>query len=71
DPHSGDDRWCASLQSGQLIPWSSFLTNCWTGGTPQNPLTPGTMLQQGSIIVPGLQTDLPFDLCLTDLQIEP
>jgi hypothetical protein len=71
NPHDGSDRWCAALTSGQLIPWSSFVTNCWQGGTPQNPLTPGTMLQQGSIIVPGTLAELPFDLCLTNLQIEP
>jgi hypothetical protein len=46
------------------------LTNCWAGGTPQNALTPGTMIQQAAIIVPGLQTDLPFGLCLVDIQIE-
>src|SRR5664280_425444 len=70
DPHSGSDRWCAPLTSGQLIPWTSLLTNCWTGGSPQNALTPGTMIQQAAIIVPGLQTDLPFNLCLVDIQIQ-
>jgi hypothetical protein len=71
NPHDGSDRWCAALQSGQSIPWGNFKTNCWDGGTPQNPLTPGTMIQQASIIVPGLVTDLPFDLCLLDIQIQP
>lgn len=70
NPHSSGDRWCARLVSGQLIPWSSLLTNCWAGGTPQNPLTPGTPIQQAAIIVPGLQTDLPFDFCLVDVQIQ-
>ncbi len=70
DPHSSADRWCAPLESGKLIPWTSLLTNCWTGGTPQNALTPGTMIQQAAIIVPGLQTDLPFDLCLVDIEIQ-
>lgn len=71
DPHSGTDRWCVDLTSGQNVPWTSFVTNCWTGGTPQTPLTAGTPIQQASILVPGLQTDLPFDLCLVDIQITP
>jgi len=71
NPHDGSDRWCANLVSGRPIAWSDFKTNCWIGGTPQNPLTPGTPIQQGSIIVPGLLTDLPFDVCLIDLQFQP
>jgi hypothetical protein len=71
NPHSGADRWCAPLVSGQLIPWGSLLTNCWAGGKPQNPLTPGTPIQQAAIIVPGLQTNLPFDFCLVDVQVFP
>jgi hypothetical protein len=71
DPHSGADRWCAPLTSGKLIAWSDFKTNCWQGGMPQDPLTPGTMIQQGSVMVPGLVTALPFDVCLIDLQITP
>lgn len=70
DPHSSADRWCAPLVSGQFIPWGSLLTNCWPGGKPQNPLTAGTPIQQAAIIVPGLQTDLPFDFCLVDVQIQ-
>ena len=71
NPHDSADRWCAPLVSGQLIKWSDFRTNCYAGGTPQNPLTAGTMLQQGSVLVPGLLTDLPFDVCLIDIQIQP
>ncbi len=71
DPHSGTDRWCVPLVSGQMTAWTSFVTNCWTGGTPQTPLTAGTAIQQAAILVPGLQTDLPFDLCLIDVQIAP
>jgi hypothetical protein len=69
DPHSATDRWCVPLTSGQLTPWTSFVTNCYTGGTPQTPLTAGTEIQQASILVPGLQTDLPFSLCLVDIEI--
>jgi hypothetical protein len=69
NPHSSADRWCAPLVSGQLIPWASLRTNCWTGGNPQNPLTPGTPIQQAAIIVPGLQVDLPFDFCLVDVEV--
>ena len=35
DPHSGSDRWCVPLTSGQLTPWTSLVTNCYTGGTPR------------------------------------
>jgi hypothetical protein len=70
NPHIGSDRWCAPLVSGRFIPWGSLLTNCWTGGSPQSPLTPGTPIQQAAIIVPGLQTDLPFDFCLVDVQVQ-
>jgi hypothetical protein len=28
------------------------------------------MIQQASVIVPGLLTDLPFDVCLIDIQIQ-
>jgi hypothetical protein len=70
NPHSSADRWCAPLVSGKFIPWSSLLTNCWAGGKPQNPLTPGTPIQQAAIIVPGLQVDLPFDFCLVDVQVQ-
>ena len=71
DPHSATDRWCIPLTSGQLAPWTSFVTNCYTGGTPQTALTAGTPIQQASILVPGLQTDLPFSLCLVDVEITP
>ena len=71
DPHSGSDRWCVPLTSGQLTPWTSFVTNCYTGGTPQTALAAGTPIQQAAILVPGLQTDLPFDLCLVDVAITP
>jgi hypothetical protein len=71
DPHDSADRWCAPLVSGQPIAWSDFKTNCYAGGTPQNPLTAGTMIQQASVLVPGLLTDLPFDVCLIDIQIQP
>jgi len=71
NPHDSADRWCAALVNGQPLAWGDFKTNCWTGGTPQNPLTPGTPIQQASILVPGLLTDLPFDVCLIDVQIQP
>jgi len=71
NPHDSADRWCAALVNGQPLAWSDFKTNCWAGGTPQNPLTPGTPIQQASILVPGLLTDLPFDVCLIDVQIQP
>jgi hypothetical protein len=70
DPHSAADRWCATLTSGKQILWTSFKTNCWTGGTPQTPLAAGTVIQQAAITVPGTQKDLPFDVCLVDIKIE-
>ena len=71
DPHSGSDRWCVPLTSGQLTPWTSFVTNCYTGGTPQTALTAGTPIEQASILVPGTLTNLPFSLCLVDVVITP
>jgi hypothetical protein len=38
-------------------------------GTPQDPLAAGTGIEQGAILVPGLQTDLPFDV-LVDIEIQ-
>jgi hypothetical protein len=70
DPHTGTDRWCAALTSGMEIPWTSFVTNCWTGGTPQTALAAGAPIEQASIIVPGTQSNLPFDVCLVDIQIQ-
>ena len=64
-------RSSASPCCGQLNPWTSFVTNCYTGGTPQTPLTAGTMIEQASVLVPGLQTDLPFNVCLVDIAITP
>jgi len=71
DPHSGSDRWCVPLVSGQMVAWTDFTTNCYPGGNPQTPLTAGTMIQQAAVLVPGLQTTLPFDVCLIDIQITP
>ena len=68
NPHIDSDRWCAPLTSGILIPWSSFVTDCWTTGGA--PLTPGTPIQQAAILVPGTLQDLPFSLCLVDIQIQ-
>lgn len=70
NPHDAADRWCVALVNGQFTPWSAFKTNCWQGGTPQNTLGAGTMLQQAAILVPGLPTALPFDVCLTDIRIQ-
>jgi hypothetical protein len=33
-------------------------------------LTAGTMLQQAAVLVPGLQTQLPFDVCLLDVELQ-
>ena len=70
DPHTGTDRWCVALTSGQEVPWTSFVTNCWTGGTPQTPLTAGAQIEQAAILVPGTMASLPFDVCLVSIQIQ-
>jgi hypothetical protein len=70
NPHDSADRWCAPLVSGQQLKWTDFKTNCYTGGSPQNPLTAGTMIQQASVLVPGLLATFPFDVCLIDIQIQ-
>ena len=54
----------------ESIAWTDFKTNCWTGGKPQTPLAAGTMIQQAAITVPGLTFDLPFKVCLVDIQIQ-
>jgi len=70
DPHDAADRWCAPVVPGKSIAWTDFKTNCWTGGMPQTPLAAGTMIQQAAITVPGLTVDLPFNVCLIDIQIQ-
>lgn len=70
NPHDPLDRWCAPLVSGQQIKWTDLRTNCYVGGMPQNPLTAGTLIQQASVLVPGLQTTLPFDVCLVNIEIQ-
>jgi hypothetical protein len=70
DPHDAGDRWCAALVPGKQIAWTDFKTNCWTGGMPQTPLEAGTMIQQAAITVPGVTIDLPFKVCLVDIQIQ-
>lgn len=70
DPHSAADRWCAPLVNGRQILWTDFKTNCYAGGTPQTPLAAGTPIQQASVLVPGLQTTVPFDVCLIDIAIQ-
>jgi hypothetical protein len=70
DPHDAADRWCAQLVPGKQIAWTDFKTNCWTGGKPQTPLAAGTMIQQAAVTVPGLTIDLPFKVCLVDIQIQ-
>ena len=70
DPKDAAGRWCAPIVPGKQIAWTDFKTNCWTGGKPQTPLAAGTMIQQAAITVPGLTVDLPFNVCLVDIQIQ-
>lgn len=69
DPHSPTDRWCAPLISGHQIRWTDFKTNCYTGGSPQTPLAAGAPIQQAAVLVPGLPTTFPFDVCLIDIAV--
>jgi hypothetical protein len=70
DSKDPNGRWCAALTSGKPIAWTDFKTNCWTGGMPQTPLPAGTMIQQAAIMVPGITKDLPYNVCLVDVQIQ-
>jgi hypothetical protein len=71
DP-DGTTQWCAVLQSGVEIPWGAFLTNCWTGGTPQNALLAGQAIGQAAVEV--VQTSLtggtPYDICIQNITIQ-
>jgi hypothetical protein len=43
--------YCAKATSGTAIPWASFVTNCWTGGTPQTPLPAGAAIKAVAVQV--------------------
>jgi hypothetical protein len=58
------DRWCAVLSgSGGFIPWSTFNTECWSGGgTAYDGKEPLTSL---SVVVPGAASGAtPYSFCL-------
>jgi hypothetical protein len=71
DP-TGTIQWCSSVQSGVEIPWGAFVTNCWVGGTPQNPLVAGQAIGQGALEV--IQTTLtggtPYNICIQNMSIQ-
>jgi hypothetical protein len=71
DP-AGTTQWCAPLQSGVEIPWGSFLTNCYTGGTPQNPLPTGQLIGQAAVAVvqPTLSGGTPYNICIQNVTIQ-
>jgi hypothetical protein len=71
DPN-GTTQWCATLQSGVQIPWGALLTNCYPGGTPQNPLTAGQLIGQAGVIVPQstLSGGTPYNICIQNITIQ-
>jgi hypothetical protein len=63
--------WCSPVTSGVPVPWSAFVTNCWVGGSPQEPVAPGAGIQDLTLTVVGTNsTSVPFDICLQDITLQ-
>jgi hypothetical protein len=69
---TGTTQWCADLHSGVEILWSSLVTNCWVGGTPQTPLTAGQAIGQASVEVTqtSLVSSQTYDICIQNITIQ-
>jgi hypothetical protein len=52
------------------IPLNTLKTNCWSGGTPQNPFDPLTMKPSNIQIQVWTNTTKanPFNFCVTDIK---
>jgi hypothetical protein len=63
------DRWCYELsQFGRdvTIPWSSFNTECWQGGSGS--AYAGQPIESALVLVPGTNSgDRAFDFCVNDI----
>jgi hypothetical protein len=63
--------WCAPLVSGVEVLWSTFVTECWPGGT-QTPIDMGHLIQSVGLSVIGNDWQAtPFDICLENITLEP
>lgn len=63
-------RWCTTLTSGVEVPWTSLVTNCWTGGTPQTPLAAGTGIYQAAVEVVGTNSaTTPYNICVSNITL--
>ena len=63
---NANDRWCATVDSATgTIPWASFNTQCWTGGTgvayAMQPITAVI------VIVPGALTPTTYNFCINSI----
>lgn len=74
DPDGGTSKtYCAPIGLGSLpvtIPLTSLKTNCWSGGSPQDPFDPLTMKPSNVQIQVWTNTTKanPFNFCVTDLK---
>jgi hypothetical protein len=61
-------RWCyTALTPTGTIPWASFNTQCWTGGTGVA-FSPTTPIAAIMVLVPGSNTAaVPFNFCVVSL----
>lgn len=61
-------RWCAELTEPagpEFIEYTSFVTNCWPGGTPQIPYNMSP-LSAVVMTIPGDDTDpIPYNVCVS------
>ncbi len=60
--------YCATATSGTAIPWTSFKTNCWAGGTQQDPLPASSAIR--AIVVQLFGADTPqtiTDFCVNSV----
>ena len=71
DP-TGTTQWCSPVQTGVQIPWGSFVTNCYTGGSPQNQIPAGQLIGAADLVV--VQSTLAggqqYNICLQNITIQ-
>jgi hypothetical protein len=62
---SGSTQWCAPLTSGTAVPYTTFKTQCWEGGT--SVVYAKEAIESIQISIPGGAADATFDLTLTSV----
>ncbi len=61
----GSTQWCAPLTSGTPIPYTTFKTQCWEGGT--SVVYAKEPIESIQISIPGGAADATFDLTVTSV----